>query len=915
MGDFDPLADYRATKKSSFFTRRRPKRARHPPSHHPKGAQGRRGKRVKEKDLSPPAARLPEASLALPSVGASGPSVSARQDPRDDDGTYPEPAALYLRFPQSIHRTYKTEGTLDSVLLFLIRDGWLLFDSDGGYDARETLRQVDAEYALLFDEIPRLQAIDFSPLKNPRPDYASQQSIPQDRIDMFGAAWVHYGDVGLVARYIGGEILGEWRDKDAILAAVDPYVSPEDRDHIERILNLQTPAEFSWEEPAQNKMDFLKRGNSPSFNAHPEVVDKALNKEERNHHLMPFPGFVCRFASSARHVSQALLMKAGKKARLIWDGTVKASAHEIAMNEATSTAKEAQITFGYVYMAFCIWLWNLRISYPDEEIYLAFIDISSCFRWPRIAPDLVGAFGFVVGSIYFAANAMVFGSVVSASTWEPFRRAIAGIATACYSRPGLVAKHRHLLDVIKWDTKPPPGMNRARATACSFNPGVFDASGRRRATPHFIYVDDDLIADIRTGMLLALAAAFEAIFLVLGFPVLAARQCAVALDKLRELFVSHKAVLLGLEFDTRAMTVGIPDDYRQEVCSLIRRHWHEGRRSFKVSEIETLVGKLGRIAQAYRPLYHLMGSLYKSIAHCLRANERYMITVSFQFRAMIKRARQQISSDTPEYDSREIRFAARQASRRTHKCRRTYFINKSLREELAFILKLLESSVQLSTHIGHIVPRDWSFVAAGDSCPEGGGGWSTDLSFWWHLGYAHVFSQLIVERASKAYHGKKNYISINVLETIVVIINYAATIYACYVDGIDLSTFPVLLNFCDNTSACSWINKKCRDSLIGRRLGRLFAGMLMSSDIGIQAEWLSTHENVIADEISRIKKLRGTFDYSQLLLAFPQLQKCRRFHPSATLLSMISSALEGKDLPDPMILGRLEPQMLGSFSS
>ena len=89
----------------------------------------------------------------------------------------------------------------------------------------------------------------------------------------------------------------------------------------------------------------------------------------------------------------------------------------------------------------------------------------------------------------------------------------------------------------------------------------------------------------------------------------------------------------------------------------------------------------------------------------------------------------------------------------------------------------------------------------------------------------------------------------------------------------------------------------------------------MSSNIGIQAEWLSTHENVIADEISRIKKLHGTFDYSQLLLAFPQLQKCRRFHPSATLLLMISSVLEGKDLPDLMTLGRLEPQMHGSFSS
>ena len=81
------------------------------------------------------------------------------------------------------------------------------------------------------------------------------------------------------------------------------------------------------------------------------------------------------------------------------------------MNEMTSTDNKAEITFGYVYMAFCIWLWNLRITYPDEYILLAFIDISSCFRFPHIFTDLVGAFGFIIGPPYYAANSMMFGSV------------------------------------------------------------------------------------------------------------------------------------------------------------------------------------------------------------------------------------------------------------------------------------------------------------------------------------------------------------------------------------------------------------------------------------------------------------------------------------------------------------------------
>jgi hypothetical protein len=45
--------------------------------------------------------------------------------------------------------------------------------------------------------------------------------------------------------------------------------------------------------------------------------------------------------------------------------------------------------------------------------------------------------------------------------------------------------------------------------------------------------------------------------------------------------------------------------------------------------------------------------------------------------------------------------------------------------------------------------------------------------------------------------------------------------------------------------------------MIGRRLGRLFVGLLMGTKIGIQAEWISTHLNVIADDISRLKNENG----------------------------------------------------------
>ena len=82
---------------------------------------------------------------------------------------------------------------------------------------------------------------------------------------------------------------------------------------------------------------------------------------------------------------------------------------------------------------------------------------------------------------------------------------------------------------------------------------------------------------------------------------------------------------------------------------------------------------------------------------------------------------------------------------------------------------------------------------------------------------------------------KGKLISINCLEFACVVINFAASIYACHVDNIDLSSYPVLLNWCDNSSATASVNHCCKESLIGHELAKIFVGLLMSTDLGIQA--------------------------------------------------------------------------------
>ena len=68
---------------------------------------------------------------------------------------------------------------------------------------------------------------------------------------------------------------------------------------------------------------------------------------------------------------------------------------------------------------------------------MALADIKACFRFPRIHPDLTGAFGFLATNLYFLAIAMVFGSNTSAACWEPFRRAIEALSKKFANCPDL----------------------------------------------------------------------------------------------------------------------------------------------------------------------------------------------------------------------------------------------------------------------------------------------------------------------------------------------------------------------------------------------------------------------------------------------------------------------------------------------
>jgi hypothetical protein len=564
------------------------------------------------------------------------------------------------------------------------------------------------------------------------------------------------------------------------------------------------------------------------------------------------------------------------------------------MNQVTPITCKAPITSGQVKMQLYIDIYNTRVSYPTLIILLAMADVKACFCFPRIHADLTGAFGFLAGGYFNLATAMVFGSTTSASSWEPIRRAIQALSVV-YAHPrDLIKKHRNLLDMISWATLD-PAPDLARAIPCSIKTGVLDDQGNKLPLPARIYGDDALtLATSKENMEQVLAALIEAIFAIMSTPDTSVCQCSIAMDKWEKLHVAPIQKMLGLVINTNRMTVSVPDDYIQSVRLLIDSTWHTHCQQYPVKEAQELTGRLGHLEEGANWVFHLLTHLYASIAYALSENKRFLADSSPEFQTLIKSLWSGYFFCNVKDQIRHISFAIKRSAKLVYQSRCQYNITKSMRQEIEFFHEKLlpKSRIRWESPIAHIIPRTPTFITFGDSCLEEVGGYSLSFGFWWHLQFPEVVELRTLLHKSGNVDGLL--ISINVLKFVTVIINYCAALHMVLSTNPTNDPYPVLLNIIDNASTLSWTMGACRKSRIGRFLACFFCSLLINSPLRINSQWISTHHNAIADDISCAKSAalehthsHPSFDYSSLQQKYPELSHCSFFQPAPKLISLI----------------------------
>jgi hypothetical protein len=248
-----------------------------------------------------------------------------------------------------------------------------------------------------------------------------------------------------------------------------------------------------------------------------------------------------------------------------------------------------------------------------------------------------------------------------------------------------------------------------------------------------------------------------------------------------------------------------------------------------------------------------------------------------------------------------------------------------MRDKSNFLSEALEpdSGIVFKTPIAHLIPRMPTASIVGNSLLIACGGYLITLKFWWHLSFLkEVVKQMLLHLKESS---DKPFILINCLEYVTIILNYCASLVAFASCKVNDDPHPVVLCVTDNTSALNWMLHTSKKSNIGRALARFFCGLLIGSNVGVNAKWIGTIKNMIANKISRLKEVINTnsklpssfstYNYAHLQQEHEELKVCNFFQPSHKSLSLIWDILLTQKCPDLNQILKLEPCNLSKLST
>ncbi len=123
-----------------------------------------------------------------------------------------------------------------------------------------------------------------------------------------------------------------------------------------------------------------------------------MTKEDARENIYTVQCDLGIFVPHINYTPQGILIKVGKKDRLIDDSLFQLTCTSTPYNAFTNKKAEPRYTFGSAFLALLSDIYNLCISFPNQEVYLYADNVTGAFRLAKLHPDVVGGKAIQLGN-------------------------------------------------------------------------------------------------------------------------------------------------------------------------------------------------------------------------------------------------------------------------------------------------------------------------------------------------------------------------------------------------------------------------------------------------------------------------------------------------------------------------------------
>jgi hypothetical protein len=369
-------------------------------------------------------------------------------------------------------------------------------------ESKENLHSISFLANQFSELMTKYESADTDPIRgfDNYKDFQDETELNKIRIHLHSAALLQHGcNVEKLVYYLGGPHVGANRNVPKILKNLRKGVQPTVLAKIERVFKYGSPRKINATNTEKNLKDYYYYGNHESVNDNEKEVDKVLLKDHRRGNTLLVNRRLFAYIPNSHISPQGLtdLFNAWKEARHISNCLHRINLELKAINDWTTKLMEPPVYFAGSFLQFLIWVYNLRITYPNQRILLGDDDMTNAFRFIKNNPSIVAMCRFMANGLLGFSTGQCFGACFSSPNFDQGakgRQEQAGFLWEFEPERTLERAVKHTSRMVFEESKSTEPFELAAKK--SLNTGVLRNNGSIKPPAFPMQIDDCMYVDV-----------------------------------------------------------------------------------------------------------------------------------------------------------------------------------------------------------------------------------------------------------------------------------------------------------------------------------------------------------------------------------------------------------------------------------